>query len=51
MKKSLVISEHDSIAAVIENDKVVEFFVNRGELLLGDIYSATVENIKSFWFK
>jgi Rne/Rng family ribonuclease len=45
MKKSLVISEHDSIAAVIENDKVVEFFVNRGELLLGDIYSATVENI------
>ena len=45
MKKSLVISEHDSIAAVLENEKVVEFFVNRGELLLGDIYSATVENI------
>jgi Rne/Rng family ribonuclease len=45
MKKSLVISEYDSIAAVLENEKVVEFFVNRGELLLGDIYSATVENI------
>lgn len=45
MKKSLVISEHDSIAAILENDRVVEFFVNRGELLLGDIYSATVENI------
>src|ERR1700733_2971335 len=45
MKKSLVISEQDSIAAILENDRVVEFFVNRGELLLGDIYSATVENI------
>ncbi len=45
MKKSLVISEHDSIAAILENERVVEFFVNRGELLLGDIYSATVENI------
>jgi len=45
MKKSLVISEQDSIAALLENERVVEFFVNRGELLLGDIYSATVENI------
>ncbi|MBK9203793.1 MAG: hypothetical protein IPL73_15455 [Candidatus Obscuribacter sp.] len=24
---------------------MVEFFVNRGELLLGDIYTASVENI------
>ena len=45
MKKSIVISEQDSIAALLENDRVVEFFVNRGELLLGDIYTATVENI------
>jgi Rne/Rng family ribonuclease len=45
MKKSLVISEQDSIGAILENDKAVEFFVNRGELLLGDIYTATVENI------
>ena len=45
MKKSLLISEQDSIAALLENDRCVEFFVNRGELLLGDIYSATVENI------
>ncbi|MBY0360226.1 MAG: Rne/Rng family ribonuclease [Candidatus Obscuribacterales bacterium] len=45
MKKSLVISEADNIAALIENDRVVEFFVNRGELLLGDIYVAIVENI------
>src|SRR5579884_1844766 len=45
MKKTLIISEADNIAALLENDRVVEFFVNRGELLLGDIYSATVENI------
>ncbi len=45
MKKSLIISEADNIAALLENDRVVEFFVNRGELLLGDIYVAIVENI------
>lgn len=45
MKKSLIISEADNIAAALENDRVVEFFVNRGELLLGDIYTASVENI------
>lgn len=45
MKKSLLISEADNIAALLENDRVVEFFVNRGELLLGDVYTATVENI------
>lgn len=45
MRKSLVISEQDNIAALLENDRIVEFFVNRGELLLGDIYTASVENI------
>jgi Rne/Rng family ribonuclease len=45
MRKSIVISEQDSIAALLENDRCVEFFVNRGELLLGDIYTASVENI------
>ncbi len=45
MKKSLVISEQDNIGAIFENERVVEFFVNRGELLLGDIYTASVENI------
>lgn len=45
MKKSLVIAEQDNIGAILENERVVEFFVNRGELLLGDIYTATVENI------
>jgi Rne/Rng family ribonuclease len=45
MKKSIVISEQDNIAALVENGKAVEFFVNRGELLLGDVYTASVENI------
>lgn len=45
MKKSLIISEANNIAALMENDRVVEFFVNRGELLLGDVYVAIVENI------
>ncbi|MBN9394046.1 MAG: Rne/Rng family ribonuclease [Candidatus Melainabacteria bacterium] len=45
MRKAIVISEQDSIAALLENDRAVEFFVNRGELLLGDIYTASVENI------
>lgn len=45
MRKSIVISEQDSIAALLENDRVAEFFVNRGELLLGDIYTCSVENI------
>lgn len=45
MKKTLIISEQDNIAAILENEKVMEFIVNRGELLLGDIYTASVENI------
>jgi len=44
MKKTLIISEQDSIAAILENERAVEFIVNRGELLL-DIYTAAVENI------
>lgn len=43
--KSLIISEKDKIAALMEDDKAVEFFINRGDLLLGDIYTAKVENI------
>src|SRR5277367_873691 len=45
MRKSIIVSEQDNIAALLENNRVVEFFVNRGELLLGDIYTASVENI------
>ena len=45
MTKSIVVSERDNIAAVMENDKVTEFFVTRGDILLNDVYLATVENI------
>jgi len=45
MSKSIVVSERDNIAAVIENDKVSEFYVTRGDILLNDVYLATVENI------
>ena len=42
--QKIVIAERDNIAAVIENGKVSEFFINRGEILLGDVYLAQVEN-------
>ena len=45
MTKSIVISERDNIAAVVENDKVSEFFVTKGDILLNDVYLAKVENI------
>ena len=44
-EKKIVIAERDNIAAIMEGKKVQEFYVTRGEILLGDIYLATVENI------
>ena len=41
----IVIAERDNIAAVIENGKVAEFFVHRGDIILGDVYLCHVENI------
>ncbi len=41
----IVIAERDNIAAVIENGKVAEFYVHRGDIILGDVYLAKVENI------
>lgn len=43
--KSLIISERDKIAAIMEDDKAVEFYIHKGDLLLGDIYTAKIENI------
>lgn len=43
--KSLIISERDKIGAIMENDKAIEFFIHKGDLLLGDIYTAKIENI------
>lgn len=43
--KKIIIAERDNIAAIMDGKKVTEFFVHRGDVLLGDIYLATVENI------
>lgn len=43
--KKIIIAERDNIAAIMEGNKVQEFFVNKGDVLLGDVYLATVENI------
>lgn len=45
MSKALVIAERDNIAAVIENGKINEFYIQRGDMLLNDVYLATVDNI------
>lgn len=43
--KKIIIAERDNIAAIMDGKKVTEFFVSKGDVLLGDIYLATVENI------
>ena len=45
MAKSIVIAERDNIAAVFEDNQITEFFIHRGEILLGDVYLSKVENI------
>jgi ribonuclease E len=45
MAKQIVISERDNLAAVVDKGKVTEFFIHRGDILLNDVYLATVENI------
>jgi len=44
-KRKIIISEYDNIAALMEDDRAVEFIIHRGDMLLGDVYLATVENI------
>lgn len=44
-KRKIVISEYDNIAALMEDDRAVEFIIHRGDMLLGDVYLCTVENI------
>jgi len=43
--KELVISEKHNVAAIFENGKIVEFFINEGEQLVGDIVLGKVESI------
>ena len=45
VEKRIIIAERDNIAAVMENGKVTDFFISRGEVILGDVYLATVDNI------
>lgn len=45
VSNKIVIAERDNIAAVVENGKVAEFYVHRGEIILGDVYLAQVENV------
>ena len=45
VSNKIVIAERDNIAAVMEDGKVSEFYVHRGEIILGDVYLAQVENI------
>ncbi len=35
--KKIVIAERDNIAAVLEGKKVTDFFIHRGEVLLGEV--------------
>lgn len=44
-KQKIVISERDNIAVLFEDDAAVEFIIHRGDVLLGDVYLAQVENI------
>lgn len=44
-KRKIVISEYDNIAALMEEERAVEFIIHRGDMILGDVYLATVENI------
>ncbi len=45
VEKKIVIAERDNIAAVLENKRVTDFFIHRGDVLLGDVYLASVDNI------
>ncbi len=45
MSKKIIISEKDNVAAVIEDNKVSEFFVSKGDVLLGDVYLSRVDNV------
>lgn len=45
MTKKIVVAERDNIAAVLEDGKVTDFFIHKGDVLLGDVYLALVDNI------
>lgn len=45
LEKRIIIAERDNIAAVMENGRVSDFFISRGDVILGDVFLATVDNI------
>lgn len=45
LEKRIIIAERDNIAAVMENGRVSDFIISRGDVILGDVYLATVDNI------
>lgn len=45
MSKAIVVAERDNIAAVIEDGRVCEFYIHRGDMLMNDVYLASVDNI------
>ncbi len=45
MSKKIIIAEKDNIGALVEDNKVSEFFVSKGDVLLGDVYLSRVDNI------
>lgn len=45
LTQKIIIAERDNIAAVMENGKVSELFVHRGDILIGDVYLSEVENV------
>ncbi|MBY0403048.1 MAG: ribonuclease E/G, partial [Cyanobacteria bacterium] len=44
-KRKIIVSERDNLAALFEDDLAIEFLIHRGDMLLGDVYLASVENI------
>ncbi len=45
LEKRIIIAERDNISAVMENGRVSDFIISRGDVILGDVYLATVDNI------
>ena len=45
LEKRIIIAERDNIAAVMEQGRVSDFIISRGDVILGDVYLATVDNI------
>lgn len=43
--KRIIIAERDNISAVMENGRVSDFIISRGDVILGDVYLSTVDNI------